>query len=83
MAILESKNYFLRMVKKMPIIVVEAGMLEKESKNELIRKMTSTASEITKIPESSYTVLIKENPIDNWGVGGEPLAEIFKRRNQG
>jgi len=63
----------------MPNITVEAGSVGKETKNRLIRSLTKTASEITGIPQSSYTVLIKEFPIDNWGVGGEPLEEIFKK----
>ena len=66
-------------VHTMPNITVEAGSVGKETKNRLIRSLTKTASEITGIPQSSYTVLIKEFPIDNWGVGGEPLEEIFKK----
>lgn len=63
----------------MPNIILEAGPLGTETKNELIKELTRVASEITRIPESSYTVLLKENPIENWGVGGKPLAEIMKQ----
>ncbi len=65
----------------MPNIIIEAAKLTKENKNELIRTLTKTASEITKIPQTSYTVLIKEFSIENWGIGGEPLEEIIKRKN--
>ena len=63
----------------MPNIIVEAGTVDKENKNSLIRRLTETASEITGIPVTSYTVLIKEFPIENWGVGGEPLEEVLAR----
>ncbi|HBD94221.1 MAG: 4-oxalocrotonate tautomerase [Spirochaetes bacterium GWF1_31_7] len=63
----------------MPNIIIEAAKLTKENKNELIRTLTKTASEITKIPQTSFTVLIKEFPIENWGIGGEPLEEVLKR----
>ncbi len=63
----------------MPNIIFEGGVLSTESKNKLIRELTRTASEITSIPESSYTVLLKENPIENWGIGGEPLTGIMRR----
>ena len=63
----------------MPNIIVEAGTVSKENKNRHIRRLTETASEITGIPITSYTILIKEFPVDNWGVGGEPLDELLPR----
>lgn len=63
----------------MPNIIIEAAKLTKENKNTLIRTLTKTASEITQIPETSYTVLIKEFPVENWGIAGEPLEEILKK----
>jgi 4-oxalocrotonate tautomerase len=65
--------------REMPNIIVEAGPVNKENKNRLIRRLTETASEITGIPVTSYTVLIKEFPVDNWGLGGEPLDELLSR----
>ena len=61
----------------MPSIIVEAGMLNSEKKKRLIRELTETASEISGVPQSSFTVLLKENPIENWGVGGTPLVELM------
>ena len=51
----------------MPNITIEAAKLTKENKNNLIRTLTKTASEITKIPETFFTVLIKEF---QWIIGG-------------
>lgn len=65
----------------MPNLVIEAAQITNEKKNELIRGLTAAASEITGIPKSHYTVLIKEFPVENWGVGGEPLDEILKKVN--
>lgn len=64
----------------MPNITIEAASLTKEIKAELIKSLTKKASEITSIPESSYTVLIQEFPIENWGIGGIPLEEIIKNK---
>ena len=64
----------------MPNIVIEAAHLDKSQKNALIRSFTKTASELTSIPESFFTVLVKEYPVDNWGIGGKPLDEILKTR---
>ncbi len=73
-------NKTLRKVLEMPNITIEAAQLAKETKMELIRSITKTASEITSIPESSFTLLIKEYPMENWGIGGETLEEIIKKR---
>lgn len=66
----------------MPNIIVEAGTLTKDKKIELIKILTEKASEITIIPESSYSVLIKEFPVENWGVGGISLEEIKRKMIQ-
>ena len=62
----------------MPMIIYEAGKVEQDTKKVLVETLTKTASELTAIPESSFTVLIKENPIENWGIGGVPLNEMIK-----
>ena len=64
----------------MPVITYEAANVSKENKEKLIRTLTKTASEITSIPETSFTILIKEYPMENWGIGGTPLDEIMKNR---
>ncbi|HEY1406321.1 MAG TPA: 4-oxalocrotonate tautomerase DmpI [Spirochaetota bacterium] len=60
----------------MPVISVEIGKISKEQKTELIRSFTRTAVEITKIPQSAFTVIINEIPDENIGVGGETVEEI-------
>lgn len=59
----------------MPVISIEIGPLNAETKSALIKSITKTASEITKIPEATFVVLIKEYPLDAIGVGGTPLSE--------
>jgi 4-oxalocrotonate tautomerase family enzyme len=59
----------------MPVISVEIAPLKSEVKEELIRSLTNTASSITKTPESSFIVLVKEYLADAIGVGGMPLSK--------
>jgi len=65
----------------MPTITYEADLLTKEKKVELIKILTQSASKITATPEQAFTVLIKENPIENWGIGGIPLDELMKAKS--
>ena len=60
----------------MPYIAIESGKLTIEQKKQLIERLTSTASEITHIPEQFFTVTIKELPDDNFGIGGKSINEI-------
>ncbi len=64
----------------MPFIKVEAGKMSKEQKLKLINGFTKLASETLGINESAFTVLIKENELDCWGVGGEMLCDILASR---
>ena len=61
----------------MPVITIEAGKMDKEVKVKLIKELVQKASEITKIPEQSFVMLIKENEYDNIGIGAQPLSEIL------
>ncbi len=60
----------------MPYISIESGKLTAEQKKELIERLTTTASEITHIPEESFTVTIKEFPDETFGIGGKSIDEI-------
>lgn len=60
----------------MPYISIESGRLTAEQKKELIKLLTTTASEITHIPAQFFTVTIKELPDENFGIGGKPIDEI-------
>jgi len=64
----------------MPFIKLEAGKMNKETKERLISELTKVASKNLGIPEESFTVLIKENETDNWGVGGKVLTKILEER---
>jgi 4-oxalocrotonate tautomerase family enzyme len=66
----------------MPNIYLEAGALTKEKKIELIKGLTKQASETMSMPESAFNVIIKEFPVENWGIGGEPLEEILQRMHK-
>lgn len=59
----------------MPVITIDLGQVSPEVKAELIRKLTKTASAVTKIPEPAFVVYVREYPLDAIGVGGTPLSE--------
>jgi 4-oxalocrotonate tautomerase len=61
----------------MPFIKIEAGKMSKEQKLKLQAGFTKLASETLGINESAFTVLIKENEQENWGVGGKCLSDIL------
>ncbi|MHB1652040.1 MAG: 4-oxalocrotonate tautomerase DmpI [Desulfitobacteriaceae bacterium] len=64
----------------MPFIKLEAGRIDKEKKEKLISEFTRVASETLGIPEDAFIVLIKENEMDNWGLGGKVLTKILAER---
>ncbi|MHC1681486.1 MAG: 4-oxalocrotonate tautomerase DmpI [Clostridiaceae bacterium] len=59
----------------MPVITVEAGKLNKEQKNNLVKEITISASNIMNVPKEAFIVLIKENEVENIGFGGKLLAD--------
>lgn len=59
----------------MPIITIDGPKLSKEQKKDLVESFTREAVRVTKIPIQGFVVLIKENDLDNWGVGGELLSD--------
>lgn len=59
----------------MPVITVDGPKLSKDQKAELVKSITKTASEIIKLPEQSFIVLIQEREMDNVGVGGVLLSD--------
>ena len=64
----------------MPFIKVEAGKMNREIKERLISGLTKVASESLGIQEEAFTILIKENETDNWGVGGKVLTRVLEER---
>ena len=65
----------------MPIIKIDIASVTKEQKVSLIEKLTTVSAEITKIPQSAFTIIINELGNDNIGVGGKTLTEVLKARN--
>jgi 4-oxalocrotonate tautomerase len=61
----------------MPFIKLEAGKMDNDQKEKLMSGFTKLASETLGIPEQAFTVLIKENELDNWGVGGKMLSKLL------
>ena len=59
----------------MPVITLEAGKLNKEQKNQMVKEFTATASKVMNVPEQAFIVLIKENEQDNIGFGGKLLSD--------
>ena len=64
----------------MPMITVDALHPTKEQKEKLVVELTKKASEILEVDEKSFFVLIKENDLDNWGVGGQPLEKFLANK---
>ncbi|KAB2950757.1 4-oxalocrotonate tautomerase [Heliorestis acidaminivorans] len=64
----------------MPFIKIEAGKINTtEQKEKLIFGLTKVASEVLNLPEDKFIVLLKENELDNWGVGGEMLSKVLRK----
>ncbi len=64
----------------MPVITLEAGQMDKNQKESLIAELTRVASDILKISPDAFVVLLKENPLDNVGVGGKSLEKVLKSK---
>jgi len=59
----------------MPVITIELWPVSPAVKAELIEQLTTTASDITKLPKSAFFVYVREYPTDAIGVGGIPLSQ--------
>lgn len=65
----------------MPFIQLEIAKATKEQKEQLISRITTEASEVLGLAPETFYVLIKENEIDNWGVGGKVLSKYLAEKN--
>ena len=59
----------------MPVVTFEAARLSVEQKRQLVAEFTETAARVTGLPKETILVFLKENSIDNVGVGGVLLSE--------
>ncbi len=62
----------------MPNITLGCSYLVKEQKDELIKRLSEVASDVTKIPVESFVVFLNEHNPENIGVGGVALSERIK-----
>ena len=58
----------------MPVITIDLWPVTPEVKAALIDQLTTTASEITRLPRPAFFVYVREYPKDAIGVGGVPLS---------
>jgi 4-oxalocrotonate tautomerase len=63
----------------MPTIFFYGPELDDEKKKELIKSFTESASKLTGIDKSAFTVYLRASSPDNVGVGGELLKERKER----
>jgi len=64
----------------MPFIQMEGALMRAEQNKLLIESFTKSASEILGMDPAAFYVLVKENPLDNWGVGGHVLSELIAKK---
>ena len=67
----------------MPHIRIDIGKQEDAVKEELMKKITEVASEITKLPKEAFLVFVNEFEDDNICVGGTTVTELKKQRMAG
>lgn len=67
----------------MPYISMECGQLTTEQKENLISRLTVTASEITGIPQEFFMITIKELPDTNMGFGGKTVKKSKREYKKG
>lgn len=59
----------------MPVITFESAALTKEQKQTLVKEFTETAARVTGLPAQGFYVFLKENSLDNVGVGGQLISD--------
>ena len=61
----------------MPVITVAIHPIDQEQKAQLIKELTATAVEITKVPADKYVVFIDEYENESIGLGGKIRAKLI------
>lgn len=59
----------------MPVITIDAPVMSKEQKRQLVDKFAKSASEVLKLPVSAMIVIIREVESENVGVGDILLCD--------
>lgn len=60
----------------MPVIILEGTKLTKDQKEKLAKELTKVAADIMEKPQEVFSVLLKENELENIGSGGKLLSDI-------
>ena len=63
----------------MPVITMQIGPLEEETKKDLIKNLTNEAAKATQINPDFFTVYIQEYPLENVGQGGKTIKEFLSK----
>ncbi|MEZ8220128.1 4-oxalocrotonate tautomerase [Candidatus Fervidibacteria bacterium JGI MDM2 JNZ-1-D12] len=63
----------------MPVIRVDGPQISVDKKRELARRLTEVAAEVYGMDKEHIIVLIRENPPENVGVGGELVIDRRKK----
>jgi len=61
----------------MPVITIAMHPVSSEEKKALISALTSSAAQVTRIPEASFIVLVDELSEDAIGIGGRTLRAVM------
>ena len=64
-------------VMPMPIVTIESWPMNSERKAEIIKKVTDLFMGMG-IPAQAVSIVIHENPKENWGTAGEQHSVKFK-----
>lgn len=64
----------------MPSVIINGPRIEDvEVKRVLVKEITNALEKAYKIRREAYSVVIKENPPENVGVGGELISDRMKK----
>jgi 4-oxalocrotonate tautomerase len=66
----------------MPTIFFYGPDLDNKKKKKLIKDFTETASRLTGIDKSAFTIYLRASSPDNVGVSGELLRERLERQQK-
>lgn len=64
----------------MPVITIAMHPVSSDEKKSLISALTTSAAQATRIPESSFIVLVDEFSEEAIGLGGRTLKEVLAAR---
>jgi len=66
----------------MPVINYQGTKMSARQKQELIKRFTEIAADISQTPARYFTVVIQEFDDDSLGTGGKTVAEIKTQINK-